>query len=147
MWILSSKILRSVNEKYQEGSPEDEALRVAATALFYLREIQKLEDYREFFRSFHTPAIDYVVRLLKRLRRGKRRMCGLPVARSRMEIGSALLARASGSSQRGRAKGGGFFEVLCQKNWRKNLLLMRRTRHASGVWQDGSPHEQADQRH
>lgn len=55
------EILRTVNEKYREGSPEDEALRIAAAALFYVREIQKLEDYREFFRSFYTPAIDYVV--------------------------------------------------------------------------------------
>lgn len=54
-------ILRTVNEKYQEGSPEDEAIRVAAVALFYVREIQKLDDYREFFRKFYTPAIDYVV--------------------------------------------------------------------------------------
>jgi hypothetical protein len=54
-------ILRTVNERYQEGSPEDEALRIAAVALFYVREIQKLDDYREFFRSFYTPAIDYIV--------------------------------------------------------------------------------------
>jgi hypothetical protein len=54
-------VLRTVNEKYPEGSPEDEALRVAAVALFYVREIKKLEDYREFFRSFYTPAIDYIV--------------------------------------------------------------------------------------
>lgn len=54
-------ILRTVNEKYPEGSPEDEALRIAAVALFYVRETQKLEDYREFFRSFYTPAIDYIV--------------------------------------------------------------------------------------
>lgn len=54
-------ILRTVNEKYLEGSPEDEAIRIAAVALFYVREIQKLEDYREFFRAFYTPAIDYVV--------------------------------------------------------------------------------------
>ena len=54
-------ILRTVNEKYPEGSPEDEALRVAAVALFYVRETQKLDDYREFFRSFYTPAIDYIV--------------------------------------------------------------------------------------
>jgi hypothetical protein len=53
--------LRAVNEKYQEGSPEDEAIRIAAVALFYVRESQKLEDYREFFRSFYTPAIDYIV--------------------------------------------------------------------------------------
>jgi hypothetical protein len=55
------EVLRIVNEKYQEGSPEDEAIRVAAVALFYVREIQKLDDYREFFRSFYTPAIDYIV--------------------------------------------------------------------------------------
>jgi hypothetical protein len=54
-------VLRGVNENYQEGSPEDEAFRVAAVALFYVRKTQKLEEYREFFRSFYTPAIDYVV--------------------------------------------------------------------------------------
>lgn len=54
-------ILRTVNEKYPEGSPEDEALRIAAVALFYVREKQRLDDYREFFRSFYTPAIDYIV--------------------------------------------------------------------------------------
>ena len=53
--------LRVVNEKYQEGSPEDEAIRVAAVALLYVRELQKLEEYREFFRAFYTPAIDYIV--------------------------------------------------------------------------------------
>jgi hypothetical protein len=53
--------LRTVNEKYPEGSPEDEALRIAATALFYVRETDKLENYREFFRSFYTPAIEYAV--------------------------------------------------------------------------------------
>jgi hypothetical protein len=52
--------LRTINEKYPEGSPEDEALRIAAEALFYVRETQKLDDYREFFRSFYTPAIDYI---------------------------------------------------------------------------------------
>lgn len=54
-------ILRTISEKYPEGSPEDEALRIAAVALFYVREIQKIDDYREFFRSFYTPAIDYIV--------------------------------------------------------------------------------------
>jgi hypothetical protein len=54
-------ILRTVNEKYQEGSPEDEAIRVAAVALFYVRESQKLDEYREFFRKFYTPAIDYII--------------------------------------------------------------------------------------
>ncbi len=55
------EILRTVDEKYQEGSPEDEAIRVAAVALFYVREIQKINDYREFFRKFYTPAADHVV--------------------------------------------------------------------------------------
>jgi len=53
--------LRTINENYAEGSPEDEALRIASVALFYVREKQKLDDYREFFRSFYTPAIDYIV--------------------------------------------------------------------------------------
>ncbi|WP_420042677.1 hypothetical protein [Cystobacter fuscus] len=52
--------LRTINEKYTEGSPEDEAIRVAAVALFYVRENKKLEDYREFFRKFYTPAAEYV---------------------------------------------------------------------------------------
>ncbi len=52
--------LRRVNETYPEGTPEDEALRVAAVALLYVRETQKLGDYREFFRSFYTPAIDSI---------------------------------------------------------------------------------------
>jgi hypothetical protein len=54
-------VLRAVNEKYQEGSREDEAIRVAAVALFYVREAQKLDEYREFFRKFYTPAIDYII--------------------------------------------------------------------------------------
>lgn len=54
-------ILRTVNERYQEGSSEDEAIRVAAVALIYIRESQKLEDYRGFFRSFYTPAIDDII--------------------------------------------------------------------------------------
>ncbi|WNG34698.1 hypothetical protein F0U61_14370 [Archangium violaceum] len=53
--------LRTINEKYQDGSPEDEAIRAAAVALLYVRESQKLDDYREFFRKFYTPAIDCIV--------------------------------------------------------------------------------------
>lgn len=53
--------LRAIDEKYQEGSPEDEALRVAAVALLYVRERQKLDDYRDFFRKFHTPAAESIV--------------------------------------------------------------------------------------
>ncbi|MBZ4415827.1 hypothetical protein [Myxococcus sp. RHSTA-1-4] len=52
--------LRIINEKYKEGSQEDEALRIAAVALLYIRENRKLDDYRDFFRSFYTPAIDSI---------------------------------------------------------------------------------------
>jgi hypothetical protein len=55
------QVLGTVNEKYQEGSPEDEALRIAAVALLYVRDIQKLEEYREYFRKFYVPAIESVV--------------------------------------------------------------------------------------
>jgi hypothetical protein len=48
------KTLGSVSDKYLEGSPEDEALRVAAVALLYIRDIQKLDEYREYFRRFLT---------------------------------------------------------------------------------------------
>lgn len=53
--------LRTVNNKYQDGSPEDEALRIAAVALLYIRDIQKLDEYREYFRKFYIPAIESVV--------------------------------------------------------------------------------------
>ena len=55
------EILGTVNEKYQDGSPEDEALRLAAVALLYVRDIQKLDEYREYFRKFYIPAIESVV--------------------------------------------------------------------------------------
>ena len=55
------RILETVNEKYQEGSPEDEALRIAAVTLLYVRDIQKLDEYREYFRKFYIPAIESVV--------------------------------------------------------------------------------------
>lgn len=52
--------LRTVNEKYPDGSPEDEALRIAAVALLYVRDLQKLDEYREYFRRFYIPAIESV---------------------------------------------------------------------------------------
>jgi hypothetical protein len=55
------EVLRSIDEKYEEGSPEDEAIRIAAVALFYVREVQRLDEYREFFRKFYTPAVDYII--------------------------------------------------------------------------------------
>jgi hypothetical protein len=54
-------VLKGINEQYPEGTREDEALRVAAVALLFVRESQRLDEYREFFRSFYTPAVDYVV--------------------------------------------------------------------------------------
>jgi hypothetical protein len=55
------ELLGTVNEKYQDGSPEDEALRIAAVALLYVRDIQKLDEYREYFRKFYIPAIESVI--------------------------------------------------------------------------------------
>lgn len=46
------KTLGSVSDKYPKGSPEDEALRIAAVALLYVRDTDKLEDYRRYFRDF-----------------------------------------------------------------------------------------------
>ena len=57
--VLSA--LGTVNEQYKEGSLEDEALRVAAVALLYLRKTRQLEDYREFFRKFYAPAAETVL--------------------------------------------------------------------------------------
>jgi hypothetical protein len=55
------EVLGTMSEKCQDGSPEDEALRIAAVSLLYVREIQKLDEYREFFRKFYIPAIESVV--------------------------------------------------------------------------------------
>lgn len=55
------EILGTVNQKYQDGSPEDEALRIAAVSLLYVRDIQKLDEYREYFRKFYIPAIESVI--------------------------------------------------------------------------------------
>lgn len=48
------KMLGTVSDKYSEGSPEEEALRIAAVALLYVRDIEKLDDYRKYFRDFVT---------------------------------------------------------------------------------------------
>src|SRR5688500_17622052 len=48
------KTVGTVAAKYPEGSPEDEALRIVSVALLYVRDIQKLEDYRDYFREFVT---------------------------------------------------------------------------------------------
>jgi hypothetical protein len=48
------KTLGTVSDKYPEGSAEDEALRIAAVALLYVQDIDKLEDYRKYFVDFIT---------------------------------------------------------------------------------------------
>jgi hypothetical protein len=48
------KTVGTVGAMYSEGSPEDEALRIVSVALLYVRDIQKLEEYREYFRKFFT---------------------------------------------------------------------------------------------
>jgi hypothetical protein len=53
-------VLGTVNERFQDGTPEDEALRIAAVALLYVRESGKLDDYREYFRKFYVPATESV---------------------------------------------------------------------------------------
>jgi len=56
-------VLRQIGKvaaNYKEGSPDDEALRVAAVALLFLRDIAKLDEYRAYFRDFFTPVDEAV---------------------------------------------------------------------------------------
>jgi hypothetical protein len=50
------RTLGTVASRYQDGSPEDQALRVAAVGLYFIRDLDKLDQYRAFFRDFYTPA-------------------------------------------------------------------------------------------
>jgi hypothetical protein len=55
------RTMESVSNHHPEGTPEDEALRVCAAALLFVRdEVAKLEEFREFFRKITTPAIEGV---------------------------------------------------------------------------------------
>ncbi|WP_163994478.1 hypothetical protein [Pyxidicoccus caerfyrddinensis] len=54
------RTLESISHGFREGSSEEASLRAAATALVYVRELGKLDDYREFFRQITTPAIESV---------------------------------------------------------------------------------------
>jgi hypothetical protein len=54
------RTLESVSGGFQNGSPEEVSLRAAAAALIYVRELGKLDEYREFFRQITTPAIESV---------------------------------------------------------------------------------------
>jgi hypothetical protein len=50
--------LDSLSHRLQDGSSEEASLRAAAAALAFVREIGRLDDYREFFRQLTTPAIE-----------------------------------------------------------------------------------------
>ncbi len=53
--------VQSVSRNYAEGSPDEEALRVCAAALLFVRDqSQKLDEFREFFRKITTPAVEGV---------------------------------------------------------------------------------------
>lgn len=54
------RILGTVNDTYQEGSSEDEALRIAAVALTFVQHNNQLGEFREFFQKFYSP--DYALR-------------------------------------------------------------------------------------
>ncbi len=54
------RTLESISHGFREGSPEEASLRAAAAALVYVRELGKLDEYREFFRQITTPAIEGV---------------------------------------------------------------------------------------
>ena len=54
-------VLGTIGERFQDGTPEDEALRIAAVALLFVRENGQLDDYREYFRKFFIPATESIV--------------------------------------------------------------------------------------
>lgn len=52
------RTMEAISTQHAEGTPEDEALRVCAAALLFVRdEAKKLEELREFFRKITTPAL------------------------------------------------------------------------------------------
>jgi len=52
--------VEGISLNYPEGSTEEQALRAVAAALLFVREIKRLEEYREFYRKITTPAIEGV---------------------------------------------------------------------------------------
>jgi hypothetical protein len=48
------KVVGTVGAKYPRGSPEEEALRIVSVALLYVRDHQKLDEYREYLQQFLT---------------------------------------------------------------------------------------------
>ncbi|HZH76455.1 MAG TPA: hypothetical protein VEY88_10495 [Archangium sp.] len=53
------RTMEGMSQRHPEGTPEDEALRVCAAALLFVRDdLHKLEEFREFFRKITTPAVE-----------------------------------------------------------------------------------------
>lgn len=53
------RTVEAVSRQHPEGTPEDEALRVCAAALLFVRDdVRKLDEFREFFRKLTTPAVE-----------------------------------------------------------------------------------------
>lgn len=53
------RTVEALSKQHPEGTPGDEALRVCAAALLFVRDdLRKLEEFREFFRKITTPAIE-----------------------------------------------------------------------------------------
>lgn len=52
------RTMEALSKRHPEGTSEDEALRVCAAALLFVRDdLHELEEFREFFRKITTPAI------------------------------------------------------------------------------------------
>jgi len=55
------RTMEAMSKHHAESTPEDEALRVCAAGLLFIRDdLKKLGEFREFFRKITTSAIDGV---------------------------------------------------------------------------------------
>jgi hypothetical protein len=54
------RAIENISQGFQQGSTEEASLRAAAAALVFVREVGRLDDYREFFRQITTPAIESI---------------------------------------------------------------------------------------
>ena len=54
------RVLGSLADERGGSLEEARALRVAAVSLVFLRKEGKVDQYREFFRKFHTPATEVI---------------------------------------------------------------------------------------
>lgn len=55
------KAVDSVGKSFQAGSTEEEALRVAAISLLYVRHLRKLDDFRKYYQEFFDPSFQVTV--------------------------------------------------------------------------------------